>query len=441
MAAVAEKIPYEVGRFSRGWSLLIAGLVVLVAIGAFAYSIQLRQGEVVTGMRDIGTMRGAPWGLYITFMMFSLGVGVAGISLAALVRVLNIAVLRPFVRMAEVLSIAAVIVGMTAIIVDLGQPLRGIFNLLKYGRPQSPFFGTMTLAVAYLLASLLYLFLDTRRDAALLAQKPGRLQWLYRVWASGYQDTAVERDRHNRAAFWLAMSVLVLLVLYHATLGFVFGLQVARPGWFTPLLALWHLTLNAVSGIGGILVLIAATLRVVFKAEDILTKDAFRLLGNLLMVSIAGFIFVLFLEFMTATYEAPPVEMGVTVALFAGPYAWITWLSLSLMVVALVQLFAQFALRQYHMALIVEAAALVTIATFLQRLVIVLPSQTHGLRLPYDVGYYAPSLVEIGVVLGLVAMGALIFTMFMKLFPILELSRPWEPPQEPVPEEVRAPRA
>jgi molybdopterin-containing oxidoreductase family membrane subunit len=345
----------------------LAALLPIVGLGIFAYSRQYAQGEVITGMRDIGPMGGAPWGIYVVFMIFSMGVGVAGISVAALVRVFHMHTLIPLVRMAGVLSIVALLLDLAAIIADLGQPIRGMINLMRYGRLQSPFFGTMSLSIAYLMAATLYLYLDGKRDAALCARVSGRLQWFYRIWAAGYQDTPEQRETHDKAAFWLAVAILVLVVVYHATLGFVFGLQVARPGWFTPLLALWHLTLNAVSGIGGVLILVSAAVRLTLGARDQLPTRIFGLLGNFMMIFIAAFLFVLAVEVMTSTYEAPPAELRATLALLTGPYEWITWLSISFLGLAFLQLFIHFAIRRYKLSGIVFSAALVTAATFLQR--------------------------------------------------------------------------
>ena len=422
MTTTDAKLPYGVGDLTVTWFLVVVGLLVLVGVGAYAYSYQIAEGEVVTGMRDVGTQGGAPWGIYITTMIFSMGVGIAGISVAALVRVFNMTSLRPLGRMAEYLSVAAFSVGALAIIADLGQPVRGLINLMRYGRPQSPFFGTMSLTIGYLMATLLYVYLDGRRDAALCARVPGRMRWYYQLWAAGYKDTPEERERHDRAAFWLAISILVLLVIYHATLGFVFGLQVARPGWFSPLLSLWHLSLNVVSGIGGVLILLAALVRVVHKQGALLNLTVFRQLGNLMMVFIAAFLFILAVEIMTSTYEGPPPETRATAAQLTGEYAWITWLSLAFMLVAFFQLAGQFVTGHYKLAIIIESAALVTVATFLQRYILILPSQTHGSLLPYGVGSYSPTWVEYTVIMGLFAFGALLITVFMKLFPIMELA-------------------
>ena len=57
MTTKTNKLPYGIGRFSTGWVVFIVILVALIAAGIYAYSIQLSQGEVVTGLRDIGTPR------------------------------------------------------------------------------------------------------------------------------------------------------------------------------------------------------------------------------------------------------------------------------------------------------------------------------------------------------------------------------------------------
>jgi hypothetical protein len=53
----------------------------------------------------------------------------------------------------------------------------------------------------YLFSSLVYLYLDSRRDAAVCARTPGRLQGFHRLWAAGYRDTPAERARHRRVSF------------------------------------------------------------------------------------------------------------------------------------------------------------------------------------------------------------------------------------------------
>ncbi len=137
MEARVERLPYGIGRFTVSWSLLVVVLLALVGLGVYAYSRQLIEGLIVTGLRDIGTMGGATWGLYITFDIYFVGVSFAGITIAAMIRLLNLEYLKPVSRMAELLTIISLLLAGMCIIPDLGQPLRGIINLFRYARPQS----------------------------------------------------------------------------------------------------------------------------------------------------------------------------------------------------------------------------------------------------------------------------------------------------------------
>ena len=179
MATQNVTIPRQARRSSTGWYVTVAILVALVVLGIYAYAHELSEGMAVTGLRNIGPMGGATWGLYITFVVYFVGLSFAGISTAALIRLARIERLRPISRMAELLTVVALVLARLAIIADLGQPLRGIINLFRYARPQSPFFGTFTLVISgYLFASLVYLYLDGRRDAWLTEQKAERHTWL-----------------------------------------------------------------------------------------------------------------------------------------------------------------------------------------------------------------------------------------------------------------------
>ncbi|MFQ5854462.1 MAG: NrfD/PsrC family molybdoenzyme membrane anchor subunit [Anaerolineae bacterium] len=488
----SQGLPYGVGRLSGRGYVLIVGLLAIVGMGLFAYSRQLVEGLVVTGLRDIGTMGGSAWGLYIAFDVYFVGISFAGITIAALIRLFNLEHLKPIARMAELLTVISLVLAAFSVIPDLGQPVRGIVNLFRYARPQSPFFGTFTLVVAgYLFASLVYLYLGGRRDAAILARVPSRLQWFHRLWAAGYRDTPAERERHARTSFWLAIAILPLLVTAHSTLGFVFGLQVGRPGWFGTLQAPGFVIMAGISGLG-MLIVIAAILRRVLGVEDQLNLDVFNWLSSLLIFLILVYMYFVVVEWLTTTYAAHHHEAKISTALLTGEYAWLFWGAVAALTSALGVLFlprlpapagvrmpayqpvyarvagagaAAVALilvvqalpptRQAGLSLapaftrwlpwllvgllalfgasllpllrrdVVAGAAvsgiLVNIAAISKRFLIVVPSQTHGTLLPYSVGSYSPTWVEYSIILGLFALGALLYVIFIKAFPIMEV--------------------
>ncbi len=120
---VVPPLPQGIGRFSNGWKVFFAVGILIAGFGGYAYFREYTEGMGATGMRDVGTMGGATWGLYITMVVYLIGVSFAGITLAALIRLLRLEKLAPVARMAEVLTVVSLILGGLAIIVDLGQPI------------------------------------------------------------------------------------------------------------------------------------------------------------------------------------------------------------------------------------------------------------------------------------------------------------------------------
>jgi molybdopterin-containing oxidoreductase family membrane subunit len=415
-------LPRGVGKLTRGWMIFILAMVAISVLGWVAYIREYTQGMTVTGMRNVGTMGGATWGLYITFVVYFVGVSFAGITIAAIIRLFNLERLRPLARMAEVMTVVALVLGAIAIVADLGQPFRGIINLFKYARPQSPFFGTFTMVIAgYLFASLVYLWISSRRDAALLAQHPSRLRWLHRFVAAGYTDTPAERERQSRATFWMAVSILPMLVVATSTLGFVFGLQGGRPGWYSALQAPAFVVLAGLSGIG-MLIVLAAIVRKSMPQDVGLDNYVFSWLGRAMMLLLFVYVYFMVTEVLTATYAGIDREQQVTREMLWGEYSWIFWSAVALLVLPLASLLFQAIKRSWSVQWLVAAGIAVNLGAIAKRYLIAVPSQTHGQLLPYAEGSYSPTWVEWAVVASLVAFGALVIGVFMKVLPIVEIN-------------------
>jgi len=418
---IDEALPMGVGRITKGWLAFVGLALAGVVFGIVAFLYERSQGLVVTGMRDLGSMQGATWGLYISLVVYFVGVSFAGITVAALIRLFDLRELRGVARMAEAMTVVALLLGGLAIIVDLGQPLRGVLNLFRYARPQSPFFGTFSLVIAgYLFASLVYLYVTSRRDAARMSTRPSKLRGFFRLWAAGYEDTEEQRERDRRTSFWLALAILPLLVVAHSSLGFVFGLQVGRPGWFGTLQAPAFVVLAGVSGVGHIIVM-AALIRRSVGANDRIGMAAFSWLGRALMILLFVYVYFIVVEILTVTYQPSVAEKQLSDALLTGSYAWIFWGSIAALMLPLLGLIVMAVTRSWKLSWLVAAGVLVNAGALGKRYLIVVPSQTHGQLLPYGVGSYTPTWVEIGVAVGLFSLGTVLISVFMKVFPIIEL--------------------
>ena len=416
-----ENLPYGVGQLSARWVGLAIIALALLGAGIYAYSRQLIEGEAVTGLADIGTGGGATWGLYVIFLVYFISVSFAGISIAALIRLFNVEQLKPVARIAELVTIISIFLGALLVIIDLGQPLRGLVNLWLYARPGSPLFYTFTLVLSgYLFATLVYFFLASRKDAAICAKRPGKLQWFHRLWAAGYKDTPGERARHERTSWLLAVAILPLLVIAHSVLGFVFGSQAGQSGWFSALQAPGFVVVAGIAGIG-LMIVVTAIIRKVLKLEQQIGPSVFRWLGNLLWIMTVIYLYLLIVEVLTATYASPGAETSIYKVVLFGEYAWAFWLSAGLLAFIIVSLFTQWVSGRYNIPLIILAGVLANMVNILKRYVIVVPSQTHGTLLPYETGSYSPTWIEYTVIIGLIGLGILLFIGFMKVFPIMEI--------------------
>ncbi|HEU5055616.1 MAG TPA: NrfD/PsrC family molybdoenzyme membrane anchor subunit [Kofleriaceae bacterium] len=406
-------------RTSVAWLAAILLAAGAVGFGAFCFLEQLRSGFIVTGLRNPGQGGGA-WGLYIAFDVFFVGVSFAGITVAALCRLFEIEALRPVTRLAELLTITALLAGAAAVLSDLGRPLEGLLNLPRYANPRSPFFGTFTLVVAgYLFSSLVYFFLAARADAAATSRTARHGRWLYRLWASGWTDGPAERERHHRVSFWLAIGILPLLVTAHSTLGFIFGIQSGRPGWYSALQAPAFVVMAGVSGTG-MVILATLAVRRLFRLEERIPDASIGWLGNFLWVLALVYLYLMVVEELTATYAAPAADRHLAHQVVTGHFAPLFWTTVVCLVLAFAIPFSLYLRRRTSVAAVGVAALLANVAAVGKRILIVVPSQTHGALLPVDPpGAYAPTWVELGLVGGMFGIVALAVLAFVRVFPIV----------------------
>jgi len=405
---------------TRGVLALIVIPIVLILIGLYAYAQQRIHGDVVTNMRSVGS-GGAAWGLYIMFDIYFVGLAATGIAVATAVHLFRIREVRPLSRIAEFLALLSLSLAGMCVMADQGRPMAALLNLPRYARTMSPFFGSFTLIVGVgMAASLVMLYLGGRGDAAWCARSGGPLRLFYWAWATGYRGSDHELRRHRRARFWLSITIFPFIVVAYSTLGFVFGTQGGRPGWFGALRAPSMLVGAGISGIG-ILLLIAGLLHRYLGAHNVIPARAFTRLGNTMLVMIFVFLYLLAVEILTDRYAGHEAALRVSTAVLFGPYAVAFWIMVVLFLASFAIVAVQFLKRKPLIGWSAFAGLLVNVAVLLRRFLVVVPAQTHGHNLDYSSGLYYPSWIEISVVLGVISIGVLAFTAFMRLFPIVPL--------------------
>jgi molybdopterin-containing oxidoreductase family membrane subunit len=404
---------------ARLWWVLILIAAIAVMLGLRSYAEQLMHGDIVTGLRNPGN-GGAAWGFYIVFYVYFVGVSFAGITVASLSRLFHIDALKPVTRMAELLTIIALLVGAMMVLADLGRPDHGLLKLPAMARPSSPFFGTFTLVVSgYLFSSLVFFILAGRADAAVMAKEgPRPLRFIYRAWSMGFKGDDLAHARHWRSSFWLALTILPLLVIAHSTLGFIFGIQSGRPGWYSALQAPAFVVMAGVSGTG-MLILFAILARRLFHLQDRLPTSAIRWLGNFLWVLSAVYLYFMVVEELTASYAGPRADREIAHAVTTGAFARSFWITVVCLFLAFLIPFVMYLREKVSIGWLALAALLANVAAVLKRLLIVVPSQTDGGMISLRPGVYNPTIVEVGVVVGAFGLCTLAILVFGRFFPLV----------------------
>ncbi len=408
----------------RGFYLLLALAAAMFALYLYTFYVQFTQGHGVATAES--TPVGVVWGLYVATIVFFIGISHVGIGVSAATRLLDLEYLKPYARMAEILTLVCLPAAVLVIVLDVGRPESFLLNVMRYGRIQAPFVWSATVISVYLVASLVYLYLSMRRDIALSATVVPKWAGFYRFLSLGYEDTAEQRKLHEKTLWWLALLLIPIMVSVHSVYGFVFGLHGARPGWFNPFMAPYFVLGALVNGFAT-LVIVAALLRWLFGWERYLSVRALRNVGRFLCWMTAVYIYFSLAEYLTFIYSPPAGELAVARALFLGEFASVFWSTIAVLVVGYFVLLLNQTIfkRQFTLWVTVVGAILIDIALFATRYLIVVPSLTYPL-MPFPVGTYVPTLHEWGAVVGVFGFSIGAYALFMRVFPLIEFPTPEE---------------
>lgn len=394
----------------------------VVGWGSYTWLGALHLGLTTTAENDK-----VIWGIYFHNFIFFIGIAFAGIAIAAGIKVIGLKKFHPLARMAELLTVVATIISTLSLLFDLGRPDR-VFHLLKFYPlrvGQSPLQWDLTAIGLYFLLSVSYLLIPLRRDLKLSRESlSGREGWLNRLRVllhdillfaySESEDPAV-----NRLESWLALAVIPIVIMLHSIIGWAFGLMVSRPGWYSPLQAPEFVLAALTSGVA-VLIVIAAICRKAFGWGEVLTDDIFKSLSTFLAPLPLLYLYFMFSTELGANWAGTVGKLAVSKALLEGQFALPFWVmtifgfflpSLWLIIQALIP-------RMFRLGSSVFLAGVIAAGFWVKRVLIVVPPLSRP-NLPFTWGTYIPTWEEWSLVGFSFAIAALLYFIFIKLFPLL----------------------
>ena len=372
---------------SLRYHLWMAFLTFMMVLGAYAYTVQLREGLAVTGMYDY-----VSWGLYISNFTF-----LVGVAAAALMLVLPTYIFRDtdFVRavlFGEGMAVAALIMCLAFVIVDMGGPARlwhmlpvvGIFNW-----PRSMLAWDVIVLNGYLFINLTVPFY---------------------ILYNHYQG----RRPNPRVYLPGVLISLVWAVGIHLVTAFLYAGLPARPFWNSSLLGPRFLA-SAFSAGPALMIIILTVIR---RTTPYTIADSTLHKLGLVVTGAAQVNLVMLISEMFKEFYWPTEHSRSAIYLFFGldgQRALVPWMWLSLSMVSLATLALTVPALRRRKAVLLTASALLFVGIWIEK--------GMGLIVPGFVPEpwgrifveYSPTWVEWTVTLGIWALGAWVFTILAKV--------------------------
>ncbi|OLS26387.1 MAG: hypothetical protein HeimC3_09370 [Candidatus Heimdallarchaeota archaeon LC_3] len=397
--------------------VIIGILMIIMLLSSFQVWEQLELGLGLTGMSDR-----VIYGLYITNFVFWIGVSHAGMFITGILRVTNAEWRTPVTRMAESITIFALIVGAINIFIDMGR-LDRIFNVIWYGRFQSPIFWDFLSIGTYFAGSLFFLYLALVPDLAILRDRTKNQSKIrhnfYRLLAARYVGTQIQEKFLNKALTLLPFIIIPVAVSVHTVVSWIFSMT-WRPGWYSTIFGPYFLVGAIYSGIAAVILAMYVFQRY-YHLEEFLTDEHFVKLSKLLIIFAMLYFYFSVSEYLTIAFTHHLEEWELLLSLFYGDYAWLFWFFWfpGLIIPGLILIYPKTRTKNW----IIFATILINIGMWLKRYLIIIPTLSTPIVSGDEWAWYLPTLTEIGITIGGFAFFIFMYAVFTKIFPIISM---WE---------------
>jgi len=411
----------EPRKFGLGGVIWTSVLIVIVIIGIIAYIDQIIKGQVVTNMRDY-----ALWGIYISNFVFFVATSFVGSITVAVLRLTNNTWRTPLVRIAEIITLAAIVMAGLTIMIDMGRPDR-LLNLFIHARLQSPITWDVIIVPTSIAISFLLLYFPLLPDLAILKKhfqksKPKLSKWYGRLalnWTGSKEQKAVQ----TKSIMIIALMIIPVGILLQTIDAWLFS-TTYRIGWDSTNMGAYFISGAFVAGVGA-LITVVYLIRRIRHLETYITDYHFDKMGKLLVLACLTYLYFNINEYLLPIFTAPVQEDIHLDALVFGEHAPIFWFSqiIGLFLPIIILIFKK-GRKPLPMFIV---GIMVVVGSWWKRYVIVTPTLLHPFLpiegVPESWHHYFPSLHEWLITAATMAMAFLIITLMVRYLPVIPIQR------------------
>lgn len=372
---------------SLAYYLWIGFLLLCVIQGLLAYVSQFTDGLIVTSMRD-----SVSWGFYIGNFTFLVGVAASAVMLVIPAYVYNWKPIKEVVIFGELLAVAAILMCLMFVLVDMGRPER-LWHMIPFlGKPNFPsslMAWDALVLNAYLLVNLIVV--------------------VYLLWSAF-------KGRHYNPKIVIPLVILSipLAIGIHTVTAFLYSGMASRPYWNASILAPRFIASALCSG-PAVLLILFQVLKKITPME--IKDDAIHKVAELMAYAMGFNLFLfgaeIFKEYYSNTHHLVHYQY-----LFFGigdqpsPIAVYAWISLIFSILAFF-IFVIPATRK-NLILMNTGALLIYSSVYIEKgIALIIPGYT-----PDSLGQiyaYSPSFTELRVSCAIFGFGFLFFTILVRI--------------------------
>lgn len=383
----------------------VAVLLVFVAGGVYAGFRVLTEGLGITALRDL-----APWGQWIVLDLSCIGLAAGAFSLSAMTHLAGRRRFEPLARVAVFIGLLGYTGALTALFMDIGQPIR-FWHGWVYWQPHSMLWEVTMCITLYFMVLVLEVF-------------PFAIEFslFERVFGLKLHARLIRLGRRvHRFAPALSVVGMGLSLLHQSSLGATYGVVAGRAALFRTTMPLLFIVSAVACGIAFTIqmTLLAQWLKRRMLVPKHVLFEAGQIAGGILLV----YLYMRFWDSTVGSYGYVPGASEAQMTLtsgdrFAIPF-WAWEIGFGGLIAAILLIWAR---RRQSITMLMAGSGLAMAGLIANRwnttmLAFTEPLSTApALTIPTVVEYY-PNAIEWMVSLGVVAGLMLAFSLGMRYFP------------------------
>lgn len=402
-----------------GWFLLLGTTLFVLSIGLYSWI-----GQILNGIGMSGKNNPNAWGGYITNFVFWVGIAHSGTLISAVLYLFRARWRMPIYRIAEAMTVFAVLTAGLFPIIHLGRPWT-FYWLLPYPNQRylwvnfrSPLLWDVFAVSTYLTISVLFFCIGLIPDiAAARDRSTGIRKTIYGLLSLGWRGSNNQWRHYQSAYGFFAAFATPLVLSVHSVVSWDFAMGNVA-GWHTTIFPPYFVAGAIFSGLA-MVITISIPLRKAFRLDAYLTTWHYEKMAQMIIFTSGIVSYAYATEFFIAWYSNNPFERYQFWFRMTGDYRYAFWGMVFCNCVVPISLW--FKKLRTNLKWLFVTSIFINIGMWLERFNIITQSLSRDFD-PASWGNYNFSWTEVGIALGAFGWFATWMVLFVKFLPSMALT-------------------